>query len=241
MGSPTLRQIRTNVVAGVLLLIPLVTTLYVFFKLFTLIDSILPSFFHAILPFMPEEWIPGVGALLVVVIAYFVGLAAKNYVGRVIIDTGNAIISNIPMLNKIYLGVQQVLDAVVAGNKQLFERAVLIEYPKKDSYCVAFVTSRTMGEIQRKTAEDVVSVFVPTTPNPTSGFLLFLPESQIINLDMNVETAVKTVMSAGMVNPDQLKQIGNRYAIPHQLKKWNWLRIFKRGNRDDIITPDPRD
>ncbi|MBD3316211.1 MAG: DUF502 domain-containing protein [Chitinivibrionales bacterium] len=241
MSFATIRQIRTNVVAGVLLLIPLVTTLYVFFRLFTLVDSILPSFFHVILPFMPEEWVPGVGALLVVVIAYFVGLGAKNYVGRVVIDTGNAIISSIPMLNKLYLGVQQVLDAVVSGNKRLFEKAVLIEYPKKDSYCVAFVTSKTMGEIQRKTASDVVSVFVPTTPNPTSGFLLFLPESQIIELDMSVETAVKTVMSAGMVNPDQLKRTNHRYAIPHQLKKWNWLRIFRGGNRDDIIASDPRD
>jgi uncharacterized membrane protein len=189
---------------------------------------------------LPENWIPGIGLLLVLVISYFIGLAAKNYIGRFIIDTGNAIISRIPMLNKVYVAVQQIVDAVAGHNKKLFERAVLIEYPKKNSFCIAFVTSETKGEIPRRTGLDMVSVFVPTTPNPTSGFLLFLPRSEIIELDMNVETAVKTVVSAGMVNPDVFRKTSQMYQIPSELKNWNWMRIFRRDQRRDIPS-DPRD
>jgi uncharacterized membrane protein len=234
------RLIRNNIVAGVLLLLPLVTTVYVFFILFQKIDSFLPTLFHTVLPFLPPDWIPGIGLFFVLLIAYFVGLGAKNYFGRFVIDTGNAIIARIPLLNKVYLGVQQIVDAVARGNKGLFQRAVLIEYPKKYSYCIAFVTSDAKGEIPQRTGLDMVSVFVPTTPNPTSGFLLYLPKSEIIELDMNVETAVKTVVSAGMVNPDIFKKTNHMYTIPSQIRGWNWLRIFKR-ERTKGPGQDPRD
>jgi uncharacterized membrane protein len=237
--SKPLRMVRNNIAGGILLLLPVVTTAYVFFKLFSLIDSFLPTLFHTILPFLPRTWIPGIGLLLVLLISYFVGLGAKNYFGRFIIDTGNAIISSIPFLNKVYLAVQQILDAVVSGKKALFERAVLIEYPKKNSFCIAFVTSEGKGEIPRKTGQEMVSVFVPTTPNPTSGFLLFLPRSEIIELDMNVEIAVKTVISAGMVNPEVFRKTQHMYRLPEQLKGWNWMRIFRHSHKVD--GPDPRD
>jgi uncharacterized membrane protein len=219
----------------------LVTTLYVVLYFFNFVDNILPKSLHSVFSFVPEDWPPFLGAILVVVIAYFVGVGAKNYFGRLIIDTGNAIIANIPLMNKIYLGVQQVIDAAAGANKKLFEKAVLIQYPKKDSYCIAFVTSHASGEIPAKAGRPMLSVFVPTTPNPTSGFLLYVPEAEVIELEMNVETAVKTVMSAGMVNPDQLKQTNDMYTIPRQLKKWNWTRIFRRGAKRDDISLDPRD
>ncbi|MBD3390800.1 MAG: DUF502 domain-containing protein [Chitinivibrionales bacterium] len=238
--SKPLKTIRNNIVGGVLLLLPVVTTAYVFFKLFTMIDSFLPTLFHSILPFFPETWIPGIGLLLVLAISYFVGLSAKNYIGRFFIDTGNAVIASIPLLNKVYLAIQQILDAVVTGNKQLFDRAVLIEYPKKNSFCIAFVTSEAKGEIPRRTGLDMVSVFVPTTPNPTSGFLLFIPRSDIIELDMNVETAVKTVVSAGMVNPEVFRKTNHMYKLPQKLKGWNWMRIFRR-DKDSDAPADPRD
>ncbi len=230
-----------NIVAGILLLIPSVTTIYVFVKLFALVDSILPSLSHAILPFLPEKWgIPGIGVIVILIFSYFVGLAAKNYFGRMIIDTGNAIISSIPLLNKIYLGIQQVIDSVSGQKKNLFEKAVLLQYPKKDSYCIGFMTADTTGEIPQKTGQDMVSIFVPTTPNPTSGFLLFLPRSEIIILDMNVETAIKIVMSAGMVNTDQIKKTNHMYTLPRHIKNFNWLRMFGKKGRNSP-PPDPRD
>jgi uncharacterized membrane protein len=157
-----------------------------------------------------------VGVIVVLAMAFFFGLLAKNYFGRMLIDTGNAFIANIPLLNKIYLGIQQILDSIVTTNKRLFDRAVLIEYPKKDSYCIGFVTAETRGEIPLRTQANMVSIFVPTTPNPTSGFLLFL------------------------VNPDQIRQTDHMYRIPTQLKKWNWLKILSR-RKDQAFTADPRD
>ncbi len=234
------RFIGRNIVTGFILMIPLATTLVVVLWVFDKADSLIPSIFHTVFPFFPQEWITGLGLVLLLVICYFVGLAAKNYIGRIIIDTGNAFISSIPLVNKIYLGVQQVIDSVAGQKKKLFERAVLIEYPKEDSYCIGFVTADTTGEIPRKIDQEMVSVFVPTTPNPTSGFLLFLPKSEIIELEMNVETAIKTVMSAGMVNTDHIKSTNHMYTLPKQLKNFNWMGIFK-GNKGKLPSSDPRD
>ncbi len=222
------RHFRSSIITGFLLLIPLAATAVVIRWLLTTLDTLIS-----------KNWSPGVGVLVVLGVAFLTGLLAKNYFGRMLIETGNAFIANIPLLNKIYLGVQQILDAVVSTNKRLFDRAVLVEYPKKDSYCIGFVTAQTRGEIPRVTQQDMVSVFIPTTPNPTSGFLLFFPAAEVIELDMSVETAIKTVMSAGMVDPDSLRKSTHTYSIPDP-KKWNWLKIFSRERRKDL-TIDPRD
>jgi uncharacterized membrane protein len=227
--SKLFRSIRNNIITGFLLLIPLGATIFVIRWLLTTVDNLIS-----------KDWAPGVGVIVVLAMAFFFGLLAKNYFGRMLIDTGNAFIANIPLLNKIYLGVQQILDSIVTTNKRLFDRAVLIEYPKKDSFCIGFVTAETRGEIPLRTQSNMVSVFVPTTPNPTSGFLLFLPKAEVIELEMSVETAIKTVMSAGMVNPDQIRQTDHMYRIPTQLKKWNWLKILSR-RKDQAFSADPRD
>jgi len=224
----TLKQMRTKVVTGILVLLPVVTTGYVFFKFFVMVDSVLPNLVHALIPAFPEKWLPGIGLVLLLLLSYFVGVAAKNYVGKVIIETGNALIARIPLLNKLYLGVQQILDAMVAQKKRAFERAVLVEYPKQDSWCVAFVTADTTGEIPRKTGRELVSLFVPTTPNPTSGFLLFVPRDQVIDLEMTTETAIKLVMSAGMINAEDIKQTDHLYDLSSSLKNFDWTRIFER-------------
>lgn len=232
-------KIWKNIVTGFFLMIPLATTLVVIFWLFDKIDTFLPKLLGSVLPFVGGEWITGAGFILLLILCYFVGAAAKNYFGRIIIDTGNAIVASIPLVNKIYLGVQQVIDSVAGQKKNLFEKAVLIEYPKENSYCIGFMTSETTGEIPKKVSADMISVFVPTTPNPTSGFLLFLPKTEVVELDMSVETAVKLVMSAGMVNTDHIKQTNHMYALPKQLKNFNWLRIFRKESSSP--GSDPRD
>ena len=234
-----LSTIWKNVVGGFFLMIPFATTLVVVLWLFDKIDSFLPKIIGTVIPVFPKEWVTGLGFILLLIICYFLGAAAKNYFGKMIIQTGNALIASIPLINKVYLGVQQVIDSVAGQKKRLFEQAVLLEYPKKNSYCIGFVTSETTGEIPRKINTDMVSIFVPTTPNPTSGFLLFLPKSEIIELDMSVETAIKTVMSAGVVNTDQIKQTDHMYVIPKQIKNFNWLGVFKKLKKHPRI--DPRD
>jgi len=238
--SKPIKHLRTNIFTGTFILLPLVTTMYVFYKLFILIDSILPNFFHSIMPFIPAQWFPGVGALVIILVAMITGLLARNIIGRSIISTVNRMIATIPVINTVYVGIQQVLDAVVKSEKKLFKRTVLVEYPQKNSYAIAFLTSVECGEIQRKISPDIVGVFVPTTPNPTSGFLLYVNRTNIIELDMNIETAMKLIMSAGVVNPDTLRRTERLYQLHGYGTNHRWLNIFKRSKH----TPpsfDPRD
>ena len=213
-----LKQLRSNIIAGILLIIPLLITLIIIIKLFVWVDSALPLV-------LGVEWAKGIGITVTLVIAYFAGLLAKNYFGKKIIDIGNAVMSNIPILNKIYLGVQQIVDALSLQNKKMFERVVLIEYPKDNCYTIAFVTSNKNADFAKKVGEDLVSVFIPTTPNPTSGFLLYYPEKDVINLDIPVEVAVKRIMSAGLLNGDHIQSQKASGA-----KSWNWVNLFKRSD-----------
>ena len=237
--NKAIKSLRTNVVTGILVLLPLVTTIYVFFKLFVLVDSLLPNFFHSIFPFIPIHWFPGVGALVTIIVALLTGMLTRNYIGRMIISTGNRMISTIPIINKVYVAIQQVLDAVVKSDRRLFKKAVLIEYPKKYSYAIAFMTSDKSGEIQRKTSPDIISVFIPTTPNPTSGFLLYVNRRDVVELEMGVETAMKLIMSGGVVNPDTLRRTDRLYRVSGHDSQMNWMKIFKR--RPGGHSADPRD
>jgi uncharacterized membrane protein len=225
------RQLRTNVITGVLLLIPLFVTILIIVQLFQWIDSALPGIIGI-------EMAPGLGVLITIVIAYFTGLTAKNYVGKKIIDTGNHIISNIPILNKIYLTIQQIVDVVSLNKKRLFERAVLIEYPKENCYSIAFVTSEHNTDFSMKAGQKLTAVFLPTTPNPTSGYLLYVADSDMIEINIPVETAIKLVMSGGLISADHAAKM--QATLPVSKRSWNWMDIFKKkGHKDNIA--DPRD
>ncbi len=210
-----IKQIRTNIIAGVFLIIPLLITLLIIFKLFEWVDSALPNV-------LGVQWATGLGVTATLFIAYFTGILAKNYFGKKLIDTANAIMCNIPVLNKIYLGVQQIVDTVSLQNKKLFDRVVLVQYPKENCYCIAFVTSNVNKDLSNKTGKKLIAVFIPTTPNPTSGFLLYYPQEEVIDLDMPVEVAIKRVMSAGLLNGEQILQ---KASVP---KPWEWADFFKR-------------
>jgi uncharacterized membrane protein len=131
-----------------------------------------------------------------------VGLLARNYFGKRVIEWADSTLRRIPLLNKIYGATKQVNDAFSSGNKTAFRTVVLIEYPRAGVYSVGFITSEPNDEIQAKTKERVVCVFVPTTPNPTGGFLLIVPEDQVTKLDMSVADGIKYVISLGAINPD---------------------------------------
>ena len=225
------RQMRTNIITGVLLIIPLFVTVIIIVQLFQLIDSALPKI-------LGVQMAPGLGILITLIIAYFAGLTAKNYFGKKLIAVGNNIIGSIPFLNKIYLTIQQIVDMVSLNKKQLFERAVLIEYPKNDSYTIAFVTSQANTVFSLKVGQKLISVFVPTTPNPTSGFLLYVPEAELIEINMPVEVAVKLVVSGGLLGADHVL---TSKAVHEGMKKgWKWTDLFarKHAGRD---FHDPRD
>lgn len=191
-------------IAGIVTLVPVVVTgLFVWWVIsktdvvtrYLVIKGILPGY------------VPGLGLILSLVIAgtiiYFVGLLVSNYIGRKLINISEAIIARVPVVKTIYTSVKQVADSIKISRKGLFERVVLIEYPKDGIWTVGFVTGVSKGEIQEKTQEKVINVFIPTTPNPTSGLLVMVPEQNLIQTEMTVEEGMKLIVSGGIAAPDR--------------------------------------
>jgi uncharacterized membrane protein len=129
------------------------------------------------------------------------GILVKNYIGRRVVDFGEYILSGIPLVRPVYVAVKQVIQAMFGDTPYAFKRAILVEYPRKGVWAIAFVTGKTYGEIEEKTEKKTINVFLPTTPNPTSGFYLVIPEEDTISLDISVEDAFKLLISGGVVEP----------------------------------------
>jgi uncharacterized membrane protein len=228
-----IRQFRNNFLAGSLLLIPVIGSVFIVWKLFDWSDKALPRT-------LGVHWPPFAGLLVSIFIVYVVGLAAKNYFGKKIIATGNAIIVSIPLLNKIYLIIKQIIDTVTVDKKKLFERVVLLEFPRKDCFSVGFVTSENNERFSARAGKKLVAVFIPNAPNPTTGFLSYLPEEELTTIDMPVETALKLVVSAGLLGTE--KFVGQPLSVEAG-KRWNWMDIFNWKSRSagPHNLNDPRD
>ena len=202
MVGETLRRIRQSLVTGLLVVAPLALTIWGLFFLVNLADNLLK-----ILPrsFRPEHLfgfpIPGLGLLLVLFILFFVGGLARLYVGRRVIEWYESFLKRVPVVSSVYAGLKQFLETIFSDNKAAFSQAVLIEYPRKGIYSLAFVTNET-SPIQL--LPELVSVFLPTTPNPTSGFFLMIPRADIQYLNITAEEAFTMIMSAGLVLKEPL-------------------------------------
>lgn len=197
------RRLRTYFLTGLVVLIPLVLTVYIIWKLFYAIDGLLRGVVTNVLE---RFGIPissvGLGFISVILLILLTGLIAKNYFGRKLIQLGELIFARIPLINRIYRAIQQISNAFFSERREVFKKAVLIEYPRKGVYSLAFLTQDTKGEVQDRLKQDMVSVFLPTTPNPTSGFLLFVPKRDVIEMNMSIEEALKLVISGGVIAPE---------------------------------------
>ena len=147
--------------------------------------------------------IRGVGVILFLIFTIFVGWIAKGLIGRSFLRWGESIVDRMPVVRSVYNGVKQIAETVFAKSESSFDKACLIEYPRKGIWAIAFVSIKAKGEVAQKLPPEgeILTVFLPTTPNPTSGFLLFLPKEDVTILDMSVEDAAKLVISAGLVYP----------------------------------------
>lgn len=190
-------SLRRYFITGILVLAPVAVTLWVLTGIFLAVENRFSGLFSGY-----ERYIPGLGFLAGLVLVIGVGWFASNYIGHRVIRWGERIVARIPIVSRIYRAVQQVGNAVLGQKGALFKQVVLIEYPRRELYCLAFLTNDAAGEIEEKTDPDVVAVFLPTTPNPTSGFLLYVPKRDLRVLDMTVEDAMKLIISAGTVLPD---------------------------------------
>ena len=212
-----LSRLRTSFLTGIVVIAPVALTLW-------LIWSVIGWFDGIILPFVPDAYRPeqilntifgydlklnirGVGVVVFLVFATLVGWLAKGLIGRSFIKYAENLVNRMPVVRSFYSGIKQIAETVFAQQERSFEKACMIEYPRKGSWAIGFISTTAKGEIAERNSSKgpMVSVFVPTTPNPTSGFLLFFPKADIVELDMSIEDAAKLVISAGLVYPPTKK------------------------------------
>lgn len=197
--------LRASFLTGLVVIAPIGLTIWLIWTVVGWIDGwVLP-----LVPtrFLPEQYIGinlrGVGVIFFLVFTIIIGWLAKGFIGRSLIRWGENLVDRLPLVRSVYGGVKQIAETIFAQTDSKFDKACLIQYPRPGIWAIAFISTNAKGEIARKipVAEDKVAVFMPTTPNPTSGFLLFLPRADVIELDISVEDAAKLVISAGLVYP----------------------------------------
>jgi uncharacterized membrane protein len=196
---------RKYFLTGLLILVPLAITGWV-------LNLVIGTLDQSLL-FVPERWqprnvigmdIPGIGAILTVAIVFLTGLLTNNLVGNYVVRLGERLLKRIPVVSSLYGSVKQVSDTLFSSSGNAFRQAVLIPYPHAASYTIAFLTGVPGGDVKNHLVGEYVSVYVPTTPNPTSGFFLMMERSKVVELDMTVDAALKYIVSMGVVAPDEV-------------------------------------
>lgn len=199
------RTLKTYLFTGILVTAPVAITFYLAVQLFLYIDNHVT----ALIPekYNPETYLPyglpGLGVVLLLAFLILVGMMTANFVGQAFVQIGRAIIVRMPIISGIYNAFRKIFETLLgSGKNTAFRQPVLIEYPRKGMWTIAFLTGPVYHEIQKKTDEALVCVYVPTTPNPTSGFLIYLPKKEVQPLDIRVDDALKIILSIGIINPD---------------------------------------
>lgn len=198
-----LRHLKTKLGTGLLVVIPIGITLFILRFLFGVADGVLAPLIRKTVTFFFGEktYIPGFGMIAGLLVVYASGVLATNVLGRRLVDFWDRLLSRIPLVKSIYLSSKQIIHVFSAGGRDTFRRAVYVEFPKEGSYSIAFVTNN----VQTVSGKNYCSVFIPTSPNPTSGYVLFLEEHCVYPTAFSVEEAMKIIMSGGMVAPEVIR------------------------------------
>ncbi|MDA7963816.1 DUF502 domain-containing protein [Ruegeria sp.] len=199
--------LRASFLTGIVVIAPVWLTVWLIWSVVGWIDS-------AVLPLIPQKFQPseyvginlrGVGVVIFLIFTVMVGWVAKGILGRSLIHFAESVVDRMPVVRSVYSGIKQISETVFAQTERSFEKACLIQYPRRGIWAIGFVSTTARGEVSQRaeTGGELLSIFVPTTPNPTSGFLLFFPAEDVILLDMSIEDAAKLVISAGLVYPNE--------------------------------------
>jgi uncharacterized membrane protein len=194
---------RDAFISGVLLLAPLVVTVWAFYKIVSVIGGTFSPLFFFYLPERPSLTIVLniVTTLIVIILVTLLGYISRDVVGRFFVRVAERFVLSIPGVGAVYVSVKQIVDTFSNSNRNQFSKVVLVEFPRKGCWAMGFLTNRAQGEPQRRTGTEVWTVFIPTTPNPTGGYLLFLPPSDIVELDMSIGEGMKMIISGGAFVP----------------------------------------
>ena len=208
------RRIRNIFITGLLITLPIALTYFILQFLFKNLDTLSPVFTKVLIDMgapIPEGYrIPALGLVITLLIVLAVGWFTTNFFGKQMINLGESIVEKIPFVRKIYKGSKQVVQSIAHADTTAFRKVVLLEFPRRGMLAIGFVTGSARGEVQEHTREDVLNVFVPTMPNPTSGFLVFAPPEDLTEIDMSIEDGIKYVVSGGIVDTERLKLIDTK-------------------------------
>ena len=206
-----LSRVRNYFLTGIIVTAPIAITFAVAMWVINWIDSkvvpLIPSSYNPqeILQQHTGFHIPGIGLLVVFIGLTLIGFLAAGLLGRFVVRVGENLLNRMPIIRSVYGALKQIFETVLRSSSRSFREVALIEYPRRGIWAIGFITTKTTGEVRSEIKEEVVNVFLPTTPNPTSGFLLFVPRKDLIILDMSVEEAIKMIVSAGIVTPPSRK------------------------------------
>ena len=203
-GETMKNKLKAVFLTGLAIIIPIGITVYILFFLIGIMDRLLDVIPR---PFHPDTWIgfhiPGLGVIVTVGVILLCGLLTRSYFGKRVVRYGEGLVEKIPFVGGIYQATKKISDSFFSDREKSFKRVVMIEFPRSGVYTVAFVTGFPITEIAEKTRCHCLNVFVPTTPNPTSGYFLMVPEDEVIDLDLTVEEAFTLIISGGIVAPQE--------------------------------------
>ena len=216
------RQLRNLFITGLLVLVPLGTTVWIVYKLFDLADrnirNLFQPHFNTLCQYFFDRTFPippyGVGVVVTLLVILAAGLLARNLIGRRLISLLEKLMLRVPVVRQIYVAIKQISEAFLHRKRKLFNETVLIEYPRRGIYSIGFVTSEAPSTFKQRIASDLLCVFVSTTPNPTSGVLVMVPRRDVIPLNIPVEEGMKMVISAGIVVPEGLAETASLEPVP---------------------------
>lgn len=214
-GDPPVTRLKTSLkrylLTGLLVITPIWGTILVLRTLFVTVDDILGDILTRVLP--QGAYIRGLGILTLILLIFTVGLLATNFIGRQVVKYWEEWLRRVPLVRGIYATLKAMTDVLSFSEREKYNRVVLIQFPKNGHYCFAFVTGAMRGQVQTVAPEPLVNVYVPTSPNPTSGYFLLVPEREIVPLDMSVEEAMKLIVSGGLYQPTQAAVAGRAAGV----------------------------
>ena len=203
IGRSFIARLRNYFLAGVLITAPITITVWLALRIIEFFDSTVRNIIPA--TYNPEQYlpfgIPGLGLVMFVIGLTIIGALTAGLIGRSLMKMAERILNKMPIVRTVYSALKQIFETVLQKKSNAFRHVVLIEYPRRGIWCLGFLSGTTEGEVQNLTDEQLLNVFMPTTPNPTSGFLLFLPKKDVVILEMTVEEGIKMVVSGGLVTP----------------------------------------
>jgi len=234
-------RLRAYFFAGILITAPISITFYLAWLFISFVDAkvtpLIPAAYNptTYLPF----GLPGLGLLIVVVGLTLIGALTAGFLGRLVVRFYEGILARMPVVRSIYGAIKQIIETVLAQQSTAFRQAVLVEYPRRGLWAIAFITGRTEGEVQNLTEQETINIFLPTTPNPTSGFLLFVPRRDVVPLSMSVEEAIKMVISGGIVTPPDRRPEEEQARPQVSAATYEDLDILREGERTPVLVGRP--